>query len=101
MEGLGDETHLVAQLRDELLVARQDVCAVLNETAEGPEAERWLAVLLDHIQMGVVDTPPHLARLLDDGVDSLRERVVEDGKSRLRGREGYDWLITSTMGGEP
>ena len=83
MEGLGDETHLVAQLRDELLVAGQDVRAVLDEAAEGPEAERRLAVLLDDVQVRVVHAPAHLARLLDHRVHPLRERVVEHGQRRL------------------
>ena len=70
-------TYLVAQLRDELLVAGQHVGTILDETAEGPKTQWRLAVLLDDVEVRVVDTPAHLARLLDHGVHSLREWVVE------------------------
>lgn len=79
----GGRTHLVAQLRDKLLVARQDVRAVLDETAEGPEPEWRLAVLLDDVQVRVVHAAPHLARFLDHRVQPLREWVVELGERRL------------------
>ena len=37
------ETHLIPQLRDELLVTGEDVRAILDETTEGPEAQWRLA----------------------------------------------------------
>ena len=76
-------THLVAELRDELLVAREDVRTVLDEERQGPEAQWRLAVLLDDVQVRIVHAPAHLARLLDHRVHPLRERVVEHGQRRL------------------
>jgi hypothetical protein len=55
----------------------------LNETAEGPEPQRGLAVLFDDIEMGIVDASAHLAGFLNDGVDPLREVIVKNRKCRL------------------
>lgn len=43
------EAYLVLELVDELLVARHDVRAVLDEATESPEPERRLAVLLNDV----------------------------------------------------
>ena len=69
--------HLILELRDELLVTRQDIRAVLDEAAEGPQPESGLAVLLDDVEVGPVWAPTHLPRLRDDSVDALAEGVVE------------------------
>jgi hypothetical protein len=66
-------------LRDELLVAREYVCAILNEAAQCPQTKRCLAVLLDDVNMGIVYPTSHLAGLLDDSVDPLGEGVFEKG----------------------
>ena len=84
--GSNGRTYLVAKLRDELLVARKDVRAVLDEAGQGPEAQWRLPVLLDDVQMRPVQSSAHLARLLDDRVDALRERVVEQRQRGLRNR---------------
>ena len=49
----------------------------MDETTEGPEAQWRLAVLLDDVEMRIVHAPPHLARLFDDRIDALRERVLK------------------------
>ena len=58
LSGLEEETHLVAQLPDELLAARQHVYAVLCEAAEGPHAQRWSS---NDEQVLVVCTASHLS----------------------------------------
>lgn len=75
--------HLVFELVDKLLITRQHVRTVLNKTAQCPQPQRWLAVLLDNIQMGIVRSPPQLTRFLDDGIDAFRELVVENLKRCL------------------
>ena len=77
------EAHLIAQLPDKLLVARQRVRTVLDEAAEGPEPQRRLAVLLDDVQVRIVRPAARLADLLDDSVDALREGVRQDWQRRL------------------
>lgn len=76
--------YLVPELTDELLVARQDVRAILNEAAKGPQPQWRLAVLLDNVEVRVVDTAAHLPDLLHDRVDALREGVLEHGQRRLK-----------------
>lgn len=79
--------HLILKLRDELLVAREDVGAILDETAEGPQPQGRLAVLLDDVQMWPIGAPTHLPCLLYDGVDTLVEGVVQNGQRRLQHAE--------------
>jgi hypothetical protein len=75
--------YLILQRRDELLVAGQPVRAILDEHAQCPELERRLAVLFDNVEMWEVDASAHLADLLDNGVDPLREGVFKRTKGRL------------------
>lgn len=77
-------TYLFFQGRDELLVAGQHVGTVLNERAECPESEGWLAVFLYDIQVRVIYAAAHLASLLDHGVDALGEGVVEGFECSLQ-----------------
>jgi hypothetical protein len=55
----------------------------LYQRAESPQAERWLAVFLDDIEVGVVRTTTHLADLLDDRVDALGEGIAEHPQGSL------------------
>jgi hypothetical protein len=65
------KAYLVLQLHDELLVAWQHICPILNETAERPQPKWGFAVLFHDIQMRVIHASSHLSDLLNDRVDSL------------------------------
>lgn len=70
-------TYLISELRNELLIAREDVRAVLDQTAQRPEPQRRFSILLDDVQVRPVDTTAHLACFLYDRVDTLIEWVVQ------------------------
>lgn len=84
---MNERPHLILELRDELLVAWEDVGAILDEAAEGPQPQGRLAVLLDDVQMWPIRAPTHLPRLLYDSIDTLVEGVVQNGQCRLQHAE--------------
>lgn len=49
----------------------------MYERAEGPEAERRLAVFAYKVEVGPVRTSTDLARFGDDRVDALGEGIVQ------------------------
>ena len=71
------------QLGEILHVARGLLSTVLDKVAESPEPHRWLAVLLCHIQSGMIRPAAHFSSFGDDCIDTLREGVVQHGQSGL------------------
>lgn len=75
--------YLILQRRDELLVTGQPIRAILDEHAQCPELERRLAVLFDNVEVREIDASAHLADLLNNSVDPLREGVFKRTQGRL------------------
>lgn len=77
-------THLVLDQSQKLRVARRLVHPVLDQQAQRPVPERRLSIRLDDVEMLPVRISSHLARLGDDGVDTLREGVLKYGQGVLQ-----------------
>ena len=74
----GERTYPILQHRYELHITRRLFCTILNESAKCPQAQWWLPIFLDDVDMRVIRPTAHLARLGDDGIDPLRERIFEE-----------------------
>jgi len=76
-----------------LLVTGQSIRAILDKHAQCPKLEGRFAVLFNNVEMWEVDTPTHLADLLDDGVDSLREGIFEGTQGCLHKVQSVSTII--------
>jgi hypothetical protein len=80
---LAGGVDLVPKGANPLAIARRLVKPVLDERRERPLSEGGLAVLLDDVKVCPVGTSTPLARLANDCVDTLGERVVKERKGGL------------------
>ena len=79
----GTNTYFIFQLRDELLVAGQDVRTVLNQAAQRPQPQSRLSIFLHDIEVRPVRATTHLTCLLNDSIYSLVKGVLEQWQSSL------------------
>jgi len=66
-----------------LVVAHDGLRTVLDQMTQEPQAQGWVAVLLDHIQLRVVRGPAHLPSLAHNQVHSLVKVTLQCWQSRL------------------
>lgn len=60
-----------------LVVAHDGLGTVLDQVAQEPETERWVAVFLDHIELWVIRRSAHLPGLCHNQVHTLVEICLQ------------------------